>query len=234
MDETSATIHEDVWQAAAPHWAGNEAFGHGADHAHRVRVHGLELAASTGASVLAVGAACYLMDAGLSVRDGRPGHIERSLEIAERIIRQVPALQPVAPLILDAIRFHEAEDVPPSNAPIEALVVRDSDTLDRLGTTGIRMTIQYGRWVGRDACHLTDPLCLNRAPCLDGYTLDYVRYLASLHGTLSTDAARSIAHRKENEERRFWEAVGLGRQTGARIDHDWLEHAAVFLETKTM
>src|SRR5271157_3952015 len=46
----------------------------------------------------------------------------------------------------------------PDQLPIEAVCVRDSDTVDRLGLPGIRMTLQYGVWIGRELCHPTDPL----------------------------------------------------------------------------
>jgi len=192
-------VHQRVWQAVCHRWEPNKIHGHGPDHALRVYSMGLELAAAEGADPLVVGAACYIHDAGMRPDVGRTGHIERSLEMASALCEEMPELAGVRDLLLTAIRYHEAEIAFPAPLPIEAVCVRDSDTLDRLGFTGIRMTLQYGVWMGRALCHPTDPLCRERTPDLSGFTMDYVRYLESLPERLMTPLARSHSTEKQKQ-----------------------------------
>ena len=192
-------VHQRIWQAVCHHWEPNKIHGHGPDHALRVYSMGLELAAAEGADPLIVGAACYIHDAGMRPDVGRTGHIERSLEMASALCEEMPELAGVRDLLLTAIRYHEAEIAFPAPLPIEAVCVRDSDTLDRLGFTGIRMTLQYGVWMGRALCHPTDPLCRERTPDLSAFTMDYVRYLESLPERLMTPLARSHSTEKQKQ-----------------------------------
>lgn len=193
-------IHQRIWQAVRDYWEPNRIHGHGPDHAMRVYSMGLKLAAAEGADPLVVGAGCYFHDAGMRPDIGRTGHIERSLQIASALGEEIPELANVRDLLLTAIRYHEAELEFPASLPIEAVCVRDSDTIDRLGLTGIRMTLQYGVWMGRALCHPTDPLCCEREPDLNGFTVDYVRYLDSLPPFLTTPLARSIAEEKQKQQ----------------------------------
>jgi uncharacterized protein len=196
-------LHQRIWQAVCHYWEPNKIHGHGPDHALRVYSMGLQLAAALGADPLVVGAGCYIHDAGMRPDIGRTGHIERSLQIALTLCEEMPELARVRDILLTTIRYHEAELSSPAPLPIEAVCVRDSDTLDRLGFTGIRMTLQYGVWLGRALCHPTDPLCSERTPDLNAFTMDYVRYLESLPQLLTTPLARSYAKEKQ-KQREFY------------------------------
>lgn len=204
-------IHQRVWDLVAAHWRPNAVFGHGPDHAERAYKTALRLAGSTSADPLPVGAACYLMDAGLSLEHGRKDHVSRSLEIAKHVFTAVPELRPVEETVLQAIQYHEAEDKLPDDCSIEVAVVSDSDTLDRLGLTGVRMTLKYGQWIGRQLCHEDDPLCVDREPSLDGYTLDYLRYLTSLGRCIATTPAKELAAAKLREIDAFF----------GRFENEW-------------
>src|SRR5579862_3147224 len=197
--EVDASLQR-VWQAVRQYWEPNKIHGHGPDHALRVYSMGIQLAGELGADPLVVGAGCYIHDAGMRPDVGREGHIERSLQIASALCEEMPELASVRDLLLTTIRYHEAELAFPAPLPMEAVCVRDSDTLDRLGFTGIRMTLQYGVWIGRALCHPTDPLCRERTPDLNGFTMDYVSYLESLPQRLMTSLARS--HSEEKQEQR--------------------------------
>ena len=217
-------VHQRVWQAARHHWEPNKIHGHGPDHAMRVFSMGLRLAAAEGADPLVVGAGCYIHDAGMRPDIGRIGHIERSLQIASALCDEMPELARVRDLLMTTIRYHEAELEFPVPLPIEAVCVRDSDTLDRMGFTGIRMTLQYGVWMRRALCHPTDPLCRERTPELDGFTMDYVRYLESLPQYLATSLARGKSEDKQ-EQREFYcgEFESLFRQGRMRDHQDALQ-----------
>ena len=193
------SVHQRVWQAVRHYWEPNQVHGHGPEHAMRVYAMGLQLASAEGADPLVVGAGCYIHDAGMRPDVGRTGHIERSLQIASALCDEIPELARVRELLLTTIRYHEAEMECPPQLPIEAVCVRDSDTLERLGFTGIRMTLQYGVWVGRPLCHPTDPLCRKRTPDLNGFTMDYVRYLESLPPRLTIPLARSHSREKQRQ-----------------------------------
>jgi HD superfamily phosphodiesterase len=198
--------HAKVWVAVKDRWMPNAAFGHGVDHAERAYTHGRHLAQREVADQLAVGAACYLMDAGLDPVNGRRRHVERSIRIADSVIDTIAELQPIRDLILHAIAHHEAEQDPPVGSPPETLVVRDSDTLDRLGLTGIRMTLAYGQWTSRPLCNPDDPVCENGEPVLDAFSMDYCRYLFSLPERLATETARAVAQAKVNEMTAYFDA----------------------------
>jgi len=213
-------VHQRVWQAVYHYWQPNSIHGHGPDHAKRVFSTGLQLAAAEGADPLIVGAGCYIHDAGMRPDIGRTGHIERSLQIASALCEEMPKLASVRDLLLTAVRYHEAEIEFPAKLPIEAVCVRDSDTVDRLGFPGIRMTLQYGVWAGRALCHPTDPLCRDRTPDLNGFSMDYVRYLETLPLRLTTSLARSIAREKQEQRELYYSEFLSAFQQGLMRDHE--------------
>jgi len=213
-------VHQRVWQAVRHYWEPNTISGHGPDHALRAYAKGLQLAAAEEADALVVGAGCYLMDAGFRTDVGREGHIERSLQIASALCEEMPELASVRDLLLTAIRYHEAELAFPGPLAMEAVCVRDSDTLDRLGCTGIRMTLQYGVWIGRALCHPIDPLCRERTPDLNRFSMDYVRYLESLPQRLMTSLARSDSQEKQKEHEFYCSEFLSSFRQGRMRDHE--------------
>jgi uncharacterized protein len=217
-------VLQRVWQAVCHYWEPNSIHGHGPDHAMRVYSMGLQLAAAEGADPLVVGAGCYIHDAGMRPDVGRTGHIERSLQIASALCEEMPELASVRDLLLTTIRYHEAELAFPAPLPMEAVCVRDSDTLDRLGFTGIRMTLQYGVWMKRALCHPTDPLCCERTPDLSGFTMDYVRYLETLPQRLMTSLARGTSGEKQKQHEFYCgEFLSSFRQGRMRNHEDALQ-----------
>lgn len=193
-------IHHQLWTFVEPYWRPNELFGHGPDHAQRAYRIGISMAIIEKADPLVTGAACYLMDSGLNLADGRENHIQRSEEIARYASNEIPELKAVIEQIVLAIRYHEGDEPCPDDLPIEALIVRDADTIDRLGFSGIRMTLKYGLWMHRPLCNSEDPLCLRRSPDLNGYSMDYIRYLFRLPDLLSTSAAHDFGRYKATEQ----------------------------------
>jgi uncharacterized protein len=227
-------VHQRVWQAVCHYWEPNKIHGHGPDHAMRVYSMGLHLAAALEADPLIVGAGCYIHDAGMRPDVGRTGHIERSLQIASALCEEMRELASVRDLLLTTIRYHEAEIAFPAPLPMEAVCVRDSDTLDRLGLTGIRMTLQYGIWIGRPLCHPTDPLCCARTPDLNGFTMDYVRYLESLPQRLMTPLARSNSKEKQKQHEFYCsEFLSSFRQGRVRDHEDALQLVMVHMREES-
>jgi uncharacterized protein len=226
-------VHHRVWQAVCGYWEPNAIHGHGPDHAMRVYAAGLQLAAAEGADPLVVGAGCYIHDAGMRPDVGRAAHIERSLQIASVLSEEMPDLASIRDLLLTTIRYHEAEIPFPGQLPTEAVCVRDADTLDRLGFTGIRMTLQYGVWLDRPLCHPTDPLCRERTPDLNGFTMDYVRYLESLSQHLTTPLARSHSRQKQEEHELYCSEFQSRFRQGFMRDHeDALRLVKAFMQSE--
>ncbi|MET0118871.1 MAG: hypothetical protein ABW090_15720 [Sedimenticola sp.] len=190
--------HLQVWELTRSRWEWGARMGHGPDHAERTYKTAMLLCEQESVDPLSVGAACYLTDAGIGDVGGRDKHIDASLALAEDIIARLPVLQDVRGTVLECIRWHEAELEPPTGVDTSVYVVRDSDTLDRLGFTGIRMTLIYGQWINRPLFNPFDPLCTeNRELELDGFTLDYLRYLRSVVvGKPSTQYAKQLAEEK--------------------------------------
>lgn len=213
-------VLQRVWDAVCHYWEPNAIHGHGPDHAMRVYSMGLQLAAASGADPLVVGTGCYIHDAGMRPDLGRTGHIERSLQITSALCEEIPDLASVRELLLTTIRYHEAEIPFPGQLPAEAVCVRDADTLDRQGFTGIRMTLQYGVWLGRPLCHPTDPLCRERTPDLNGFTMDYVHYLESLPQYLTTPLARSHCRQKQEERELYCSEFHSRFRQGRMRDHE--------------
>ena len=196
-------IHAKLWELVESLWTPNAIFGHGVDHAFRTYQHAVQIAENEGANALITGAACLLMDVGLNLIDGRRNHIQRSLDIAVAVIRQIEGLQAVSDDLITAISYHEGDEARPERLPKETLIVRDADTLDRMGFSGISMTLRYGTWINRPLCSLVDPTCAGRRPELDSFSLDYIRFLFTLAGTLSTKSGHTIGAHKMSELQKY-------------------------------
>lgn len=82
------------------------------------------------------------------------------------------------------------------------------------------MTLQYGIWVGRPLCHPTDPLCREREPDLNGFTMDYVRYLESLPQLLMTPLARSHSEEKQKQHESYCSEFLSAFRQGVMRNHD--------------
>ena len=146
----------------------------------------------------------------------------------------MPELASVRDLLLTAIRYHEAEIAFPAPLPVQAVCVRDSDTLDRLGFTGIPMTLQYGVWIGRPLCHPADPLMPRTPPDLSGFTMDYVRYLESLPECLMTTLARSNSEEKQKQHEFYCSEFLSSFRQGRMCDpQDALQLVRVHMEEKS-
>jgi uncharacterized protein len=223
---STADAHRALWLLVRDRWRPNGVHGHGPDHARRVYRHGLAFAAAEGADALVVGAACLVMDAGLDPVQGRHDHVARSAEIARAACSSLPSLRSAVDRIVDAVEWHEAESDPPVHAPIETLVVRDADTADRLGRSGVRMTIRYGNWTQRALYEPDDPFCAERSPALDDYTFDYLVHLRSLPARLRTGSGRALGAAKSAELEQFLERA---RQQIDDLPRALTEHDALRL-----
>lgn len=206
LSSSQKKIHRKIWKLVRHYWEPNAVFGHGIDHAYRTYNHGIYLSEKESADALSVGAACYLMDIGLNPFQGRQNHIQRSLCIARKILVNIPEISHVKKLVMDAIKYHEAEIEVSENCLIEIKVVRDSDTLDRIGLTGIRMTLTYGIWASRSLYAPHDPFALRRSLDPNSYTLDYILYQVTLAHSLLTESSKLIGSKKSKEMQLYCDA----------------------------
>jgi HD superfamily phosphodiesterase len=219
MLETTRLIHKRIKEMVVHLWTPNAVFGHGFDHAERVYDHAVNMAKLEDIEPLAVGAAAYLMDAGLNITRGRSDHVARSIEIASDAIARIPEFAAYRNVVIECIQYHEAETDVPRNISKEAMILHDSDSLDRMGFTGAAMTIAYGEWVKRRFCSSTDPLCKTRAPELENYTLDYIVYTRTLGSKLLLPRAQREAARKLSETEAFLGKVLARLNQGFVIEH---------------
>lgn len=74
---------------------------------------------------------------------------------------------------------------------LEAQVVQDADRLDGIGAIGIARCFSLGGTLGREFYHSEDPLCEQRDPQDQIWTVDhFYQKLFKIAGTLHTQAAR--------------------------------------------
>ena len=217
MSQSIHPMHARLWEEVAPSWVPNEAFGHGQDHALRAYALARRICAGDRVDFGPVGAAVLIMDAGLTLAQGRSDHIRRGLELADVILPKFPELEGQKELIRAGIEHHEADNDIPVGLPAEVLAVRDADTLDRLGYSGFRTTIRYGIWTHRALYDLHDPGCQHRTPELDNYTFDYVRHLYSLVPRLSLPTSVAIGCEKARELDRFFSRALEALADGAAL-----------------
>jgi len=217
-----------------PRWLPNATFGHGWDHALRIAAHAADLAAHESARVRLTVCSTYLVDAGLNLERGRESHIDRGLAIARELICGDPELQPFSNEIKEAILHHEGETDCSACRFRESFLVHDSDTLDRLGFTGIATTIKYGLWVGRPFALVEDPFCLERNPQLDSCTLDYLRYLRRLHGAVHSERAKQIAAAKLEEWERYMALLQDHHAAGRELSIEFAEATLAGLRAGAM
>lgn len=219
MIRCPAIVHRQVREMVEHLWVPNAGFGHGFDHAERVYEHAVSMAKAERADVLVVGAAAYLMDAGLNRSSGRRDHVARGSEVARCVVQGIAELAPHCDCIVECIQYHEAESDVPDSVSLEARILHDSDTLDRMGFTGIAMTIAYGEWAGRRFHCTIDPMCNARSPVLDEYTLDYVIYTQTLDTRLLLPIANSRSARKRTETKTFLDRVRACLSRENLVDH---------------
>jgi HD superfamily phosphodiesterase len=222
LNKASRLIHQRIKEQVEPLWMPNVIFGHGFDHAERVYERAIAMGDAERADLLILGVAAYLMDAGLDLINGRKDHVSRSMVIASEIATQISELAPRKDILLECIQYHEAEIDIPDSVSIESKILHDSDTLDRMGFTGIAMTIEYGNWVRRDFCAFDDPFCLVRkAPeheaCCN--TIEYIIYTQKLNGRLVLVESKKTATRKYSETKTFLSHMNAQLEAGIRIDH---------------
>jgi HD superfamily phosphodiesterase len=225
MRDTTKSVHRRIKAMVLPLWTPNAACGHGFDHAERVYSRAVAWAALDGIEPLAVGASAYLMDAGINAM-GRSDHVARGITIAQDVIGRIPEIASCRETVNECIRYHEAETDVPCGVSREALILHDSDTLDRMGFTGVAMTIAYGIWVKRRFSSPTDPLGTTRALDLASYTLDYIVYTRTLASRLLLPRAQAEAARKLRETEIFLSEIRTRCNHGLLLDHD---HARAIL-----
>ncbi len=227
-NEDITTSHSILWDLVQDQWKPNDIFGHGIDHAQRTYQLGKSICKLEKGNFLIVGAACYLMDSGLNVHEGREGHIERSIKIASNVLPRIPELSSYQSAIIDCIINHDAGDPFTLNTSFDAKIVRDCDTLDRMGFPGIRMTLTYGTWINRQLYCDDDPFCTGRKYDLDGFTLDYIQYLFELQEWLTTETAKLIAAKKLEQMNQF--NLELKKQ----MSHKSVDYEDAFLLVKNL
>lgn len=205
LNEDNSLINE-LWKLVYKYWKPNEVFGHGPNHAIRILEYGKHLAKEEQVDDFIIKLSCLLVDSGLNPIDMRNNHIERSINISKALLVELNLPTHVINKVKEAIKYHSASKAIPSSLTLEARIVRDSDILDRLGYTGIEMTLKYGLYINRklyNPKHISFPE--KRSLDLNKYTLDYIYFLFTLEKKLSLRRSKEIAKLKIIEIEKYIE-----------------------------
>ncbi|WP_321471923.1 HD domain-containing protein [uncultured Paludibaculum sp.] len=133
-------------------------------------------------------AAAWLHDLGVFIghRPEDPGalahwdHVVYTVDRVPTILRDAGFDESKIPAVLDVIRTHQPADEP---ASVEAVIVRDADILEQLGSIGILRAVAK---VGRDT----------RYPTFTSVRTVLERALGTLPGKLRLDTSRRLAEGK--------------------------------------
>jgi uncharacterized protein len=196
---------------ADPGGAGTDAAdaAHDASHLHRVWRNAQSLLERhPEADALVVLAACYLHDL-VNLPKDHPERAQASRRSASLARRELAAIG-FPPGRLDAVAHAiEAHSFSAAIHPdsIEAKIVQDADRLDALGAVGLaRMFYTSGR-MGRALAHPVDPLAQDRPLDDRAWSLDHIAVkLATLPGTMQTDAGRALAQERLQQVLAFRDA----------------------------
>ncbi len=122
----------------------DQSVAHRRDHLDRVRRRALKLARSIPEGEIdleVLSMAALLHDVDQPYHD-KKGHVTRSLEKAEKILRDLGYPEDKRPWVLEAIAEHSSEDES-SQSSLEAKLLFDADKLDGLGAIGIARVFAF-------------------------------------------------------------------------------------------
>jgi uncharacterized protein len=199
----------EEWQprlAAIAREAVGDDGAHDLQHLHRVwhsaaRV----LAQCPEADALVVLAACYLHDL-VNLPKNHPERQSASRQAAALATSQLAAAGFPPDRLAAVAHAIEAHSFSAGIAPrtLEARIVQDADRLDALGAIGLaRLYYTAGR-MGSALAHPDDPGAVHRRPDDRAYALDHIECkLATLPGTMQTEAGRALANERLDWLRAF-------------------------------
>jgi len=178
---------------------------HDIDHIERVVATARQLGKREGAELAVLEPAAWLHDC-VSVAKDHPQRKQASLLAADRAVEFLQEINyPSQHLsaIHHAIVAHSfSANIRPKS--LEAKILQDADRMDALGAIGIARCILVGGKLNRQLYSSIDPLCVDREPNDDVYTLDhFFTKLLTLGESMQTQAAKAEAQRRSVYMRDF-------------------------------
>jgi len=178
---------------------------HDIDHIERVVATARQLGESEGAELAILEPAAWLHDC-VSVAKDHPQRKQASLLAADRAVeflQQISYPQQYHQAIHHAIVAHSfSANIRPET--LEAKILQDADRMDALGAIGIARCILVGGKLNRQLYNSIDPLCVERKPDDNIYTLDhFFTKLLTLGDSMQTQAAKTEAQRRSVYMRDF-------------------------------
>ncbi|QUM86602.1 MULTISPECIES: HD domain-containing protein [unclassified Moritella] len=178
---------------------------HDIDHIERVVATARQLGACEGAELAILEPAAWLHDC-VSVAKDHPQRKQASLLAADRAVaflQEINYPQQYHQAIHHAIVAHSfSANITPET--LEAKILQDADRMDALGAIGIVRCILVGGKLNRQLYSSIDPLCVDREPNDDVYTLDhFFTKLLMLGESMNTQAAKAEAERRSVYMRDF-------------------------------
>jgi len=203
-------LWEDRFAAFLDAQAADADAAHDRAHVERVVTTARRLAEDEEAQMDVVVPAAWLHDCVVVPKDhpDRSAAAQRAADTAQDFLADEGYPEQWIPDIAHAIAAHSySGDVEPDT--VEAKVVQDADRLDALGAIGIARCFAVGGALDQSLYHPDDPLCDDRAPDDDTYTLDhFYAKLLRLPDTLQTDAGRTEASRRAAYMRSYLNRLG--------------------------
>jgi len=184
---------------------GNADKAHDTDHIERVVATATQLAREEGANMAILLPAAWLHDC-VAVAKDHPQRKQASLLAADRAIEFLSEIDYPNEHYNDihhAIVAHSfSANVTPTT--LEAKILQDADRMDALGAIGIARCILVGGKLDRQLYNVIDPLCKQREPNDDVFTIDhFFTKLLTLGETMQTQAAKAEAQRRSDYMRGF-------------------------------
>jgi len=178
---------------------------HDIDHIERVVATARQLGKREGADLAILEPAAWLHDC-VSVAKDHPQRKQASLLAADRAVvflQEINYPQQYHRAIHHAIVAHSfSANISPET--LEAKILQDADRMDALGAIGIARCILVGGKLNRQLYSSIDPLCVDREPNDDVYTLDhFFTKLLTLGESMNTQAATAEAARRSVYMRDF-------------------------------
>ena len=178
---------------------------HDIDHIERVVATARQLGKREGAELAILEPAAWLHDC-VSVAKDHPQRKQASLLAADRAVvflQEINYPQQYHRAIHHAIVAHSfSANISPET--LEAKILQDADRMDALGAIGIARCILVGGKLNRQLYSSIDPLCVDRKPNDDVYTLDhFFTKLLTLGESMKTQAAKAEAERRSVYMRDF-------------------------------
>lgn len=184
---------------------GSDDRAHDIDHIERVVATARKLGEGEGAELAVLEPAAWLHDC-VAVAKDHPQRKQASLLAADRAVeflQEINYPQQYHEAIHHAIVAHSfSANVKPET--LEAKILQDADRMDALGAIGIARCILVGGKLNRQLYSSIDPLCDEREPDDNIYTLDhFFTKLLTLGDSMQTEAAKVEAQRRSIYMRDF-------------------------------